>query len=982
MKKKILIILLFSFAIFHTSAKNVLAVDGNTENFSPTLTNVTKSAEAAWYGMTFGITYKTGFYTDPWTGNKNKTTVFCTDINRPDVGKKYDLKEGKEQWNLAIQAGIGNIIYTYYRGYKNASDPNNERQKRELFTTYAINLFLYEVNGKNVNNLAPNWGSKPNVTELLKNSGYTDIVSNAIEEYKKVNTKFELKFDKTKIKYAYNKNDKIYYSEKIKVSAEYLASSSVTKAIVTVNGKDYDCIKETEGLCSVEETSKNEYRIKIYDNILESEAVVGSSEVSTKFEVQGKKQEYYIASEYVDSNRSTTVQDMVPNVLHKIVESKFAGLDGKFTYVLEPDDCPTALSKVDVSGKQLHGLYENYNDFGELLNVASPSCDKPINNSSFSCGSSTIEKRWVEDIVGSKGGSRYSNKAYCTATFKLDSNLFSSSETKQGNLIYKSDDGEVAKAYISYNCNIPYFKNGTDEKQDISINIGKTSTKGKASLAPSLKIKLFNDAGYISFADTVTLVGESDDGANRSCREDGDNIICTITKGETTKENVSIGFQAVVDYKYSDNNKYGVQKQSPNLDFTFTKIADCDNNCIQMGYGIPVDNNEKLGSYNSTLTLDFQDNNIFKEGTQNLECGFNITEQSIKKDLLYRAIDTTEPFLSVYGEERYTGVNWCGEPMIDADTPTNNYVEVTLKDVSSSCRYLGDINGNGDWDEEDLEWLTNYDDNKNGVDQEVIDSIVSIKQSGLRKYIYGNVDRSYVFENGEIHYDFINTITIKDVSTLAKYVDLSKFIKLGDANLDGKIDQADYNHFNYVMQNTAVDELTLKVTDILGNCNDTADDVRDNLAALKELTIGYESPKEIEDSSPIEVENNDTFSESFEDLGKTLEYKNSSCSVYNSTVKKYITNRPNSDGILKTTTAGVTTTSKTEPLYSFTLTPSTLRKIREYNDSNSYNDFTLDCTEGKKCVSTFITKLVNEEYGNTFANGKCSNRSSFCEVTK
>lgn len=42
------------------------------------------------------------------------------------------------------------------------------------------------------------------------------------------------------------------------------------------------------------------------------------------------------------------------------------------------------------------------------------------------------------------------------------------------------------------------------------------------------------------------------------------------------------------------------------------------------------------------------------------------------------------------------------------------------------------------------------------------------------------------------------------------------------------------------------------------------------------------------------------------------------------------------------------------PMYTITLTPSDIKEIREYNKENSYADFTLECTKGLYCRSTFL----------------------------
>lgn len=54
------------------------------------------------------------------------------------------------------------------------------------------------------------------------------------------------------------------------------------------------------------------------------------------------------------------------------------------------------------------------------------------------------------------------------------------------------------------------------------------------------------------------------------------------------------------------------------------------------------------------------------------------------------------------------------------------------------------------------------------------------------------------------------------------------------------------------------------------------------------------------------------------------------------------------------------------PMYSITLTPSSIKEIREYNKSHSYNDFNLECEDGLYCKSWFLREsqysyIVNTE---------------------
>ena len=71
--------------------------------------------------------------------------------------------------------------------------------------------------------------------------------------------------------------------------------------------------------------------------------------------------------------------------------------------------------------------------------------------------------------------------------------------------------------------------------------------------------------------------------------------------------------------------------------------------------------------------------------------------------------------------------------------------------------------------------------------------------------------------------------------------------------------------------------------------------------------------------------------------------------------KTYITNR--SDVYSK------------KPLYSITLTPSSIKQIRDYNKKNSYDDFNLICSNGEACYSIFLrnySKIVNTNKSNCY----------------
>ena len=63
-----------------------------------------------------------------------------------------------------------------------------------------------------------------------------------------------------------------------------------------------------------------------------------------------------------------------------------------------------------------------------------------------------------------------------------------------------------------------------------------------------------------------------------------------------------------------------------------------------------------------------------------------------------------------------------------------------------------------------------------------------------------------------------------------------------------------------------------------------------------------------------------------------------------------------------------------EPMYAFTLTPSLILQIREYNRNNPYDDFNMTCEEGtgKACVSNFLTDLIDNNLNGAGVDSKAS----------
>ena len=60
-----------------------------------------------------------------------------------------------------------------------------------------------------------------------------------------------------------------------------------------------------------------------------------------------------------------------------------------------------------------------------------------------------------------------------------------------------------------------------------------------------------------------------------------------------------------------------------------------------------------------------------------------------------------------------------------------------------------------------------------------------------------------------------------------------------------------------------------------------------------------------------------------------------------------------------------------EPLYTITLDPTTMIKIREYNKDHSYSNYNITCEDntGRKCISNFLRTQINN------LQGTCANQN-------
>lgn len=91
---------------------------------------------------------------------------------------------------------------------------------------------------------------------------------------------------------------------------------------------------------------------------------------------------------------------------------------------------------------------------------------------------------------------------------------------------------------------------------------------------------------------------------------------------------------------------------------------------------------------------------------------------------------------------------------------------------------------------------------------------------------------------------------------------------------------------------------------------------------------------------------------------------------------------PWTDDLKKTYITDRSNVYSKKPLYSITLTPSTIKQIRDYNKDTSYDDFNLICSNGEACYSIFLrnySKIINTNKSNCYnANDRSVNAFNTC----
>ena len=398
---------------------------------------------------------------------------------------------------------------------------------------------------------------------------------------------------------------------------------------------------------------------------------------------------FVLAQRYYCGNK----QKMVPNLLKPVKITKSDKDSKPFDIPEKPvDTCETDLKKGEMT---LTELYEKHNKTG-LLNINSPSCDDVTDNSSdFTCGESSITRSEVKEL-----SNRY---LYCTYKYQVNSPIFEDAIATEQSLIYKisqtmAQDNKVESNLnvdISILCNAIPFSETKIKDQDRNV---KSLTIGLKSLLPTITVDIFGTS-----YSAIPQIKDSNLSVSSNLKinkKDANDMEYKLEYKDNTNQQFSI--LGRINYTFDD---YKIDRSS----HTIVKTSECKDNdsCklngIDIGNGIPVPTGSNSGKSTIHIKVPGEE--------KSTECKYTINKLGVKEQLLFRTIDTNNPFLNKDGRLRYTGTNWC---KTEDSQDTDEIVENIGNDISTNIfnktgRLLGDVNGSATDLTKDTPAITYYD---------------------------------------------------------------------------------------------------------------------------------------------------------------------------------------------------------------------------------------------------------------------------------
>ena len=546
--------------------------------------------------------------------------------------------------NEIVSASIGHFIYDL-RG------ENGISERDYFYGEMAINDFLYQHYHEDVNNIR---NSSNHAVFHEPNLSISETYRKKIEDYY---NKYSSKESTIIIKNV-KVNNVVIGTQNTSINK---SQSSNYQLKVLLNCSDKNCDDATVNNISVgDENHKNSinYNVDknndgtalitadISNNINESLGVNNYIEISINNTAKTyKSKRYACGKEY-----TTKYQSIVPNML---MEGTYNLSPVEWNGVFNINDtskpCEQQITDNPVSNAELYINHSGNNDYGEkLLDINDTSCGHISNNpGKIDCDKTDISYSWIDNNLEIESGKF---NAYCSARFSFENNAVKDKYTKKGGKIYKVDNGVIGEATVVYDCNVPIlYNNPKVAEKEIDSSL----------ITPKLKMKVGNNE--ITINGSITKIENYND--SNLCRKSNGNVLCNNYTNDV-KKGFGWGFVAKVQYKYPDSMN----------GFTVPNDAEVSNN------------NKSHIDFDLTDTV-FK-NVSFGENGRNTECKYGVVNGDV--EYLYRTINYDKPFVKYYGEERDTGFNWCETG--DEEAEANKEI----------CQLLGDVNGNGNLDDEDV----------------------------------------------------------------------------------------------------------------------------------------------------------------------------------------------------------------------------------------------------------------------------------------
>ena len=616
---------------------------------------VDKFPELIYVGSTKLIRYDGGgnIFKKDYSLTKNgpvEGKAYCSSFwaSAPGENSKNRIQCTKEGWpNNRYAAAIGAIVNAA------RSSDGSTTWYNYYYAELAINRFLYKhIEPKNnIYNYAP--------YSIINSSKFKGYYNKAQAAYAEYNAQSNLKIEVGKPKFSKEKEKekevyKITSTISCKVGSEKVECPKDMAVTIKISNKSYKV-----------STTKNDKTLTVSAKVTNLKAGKYTATVSAS-----STKNFVLAQRYSCGNK----QKMVPNLLKPVKITKSDKDLGIFEIPeLEIPTCEKELKE----GETLTELYEKYNETG-LLNINSPSCDDVNDNSSdFACSESFITRSEVKTL-----SNRY---LYCTYKYQVNSPIFEGASATEQSLIYKISQtmAQDNKVESNLNVDISILCNAipVSEAKIKDTNI-KSLTIGLKSLLPAITVDIFGTS-----YSAIPQIKDSNLSVSSNLKinkKDANDIEYKFVYQDNTNQQFSI--LGRINYTFDD---YKIDRSSN----TIVKTSECNDNdsCklkgIDIGNGIPV----PVGSNSGKSTIHI--NVAGEEGRA--ECEYTINKLGGKEQLLFRTIDTNNPFLNKDGGLRYTGTNWCKS---EDSQDTDEIVENIGNDISTNIfnktgRLLGDVNG-------------------------------------------------------------------------------------------------------------------------------------------------------------------------------------------------------------------------------------------------------------------------------------------------